>query len=201
MLELRARQKRNFLATLFFSQGIPMLLAGDELGRTQGGNNNAYCQDNEISWVDWDGRDQDLLEFVKYVSQLRRENPVFRHSQFLQGNGAESAQFAWLTPTGEEMTEADWQDDRALAMAVVLNGGAITELSSHGQHISSGPFLLLFNAHSESVLFTLPGKQFGNSWQIVLSTAEDSIATKKTLIGASKHVTVTARSLLVLRRV
>jgi glycogen operon protein len=175
---LRARQQRNFLATLFCSQGVPMLLAGDELGRTQNGNNNAYCQDNELSWVDWamaqanDG----LLDFTRMVSALRREHPVFRRRRFFRGKPAGDghlADIAWLTPSGCEMRDQDWETPYARAMTVFLNGDALTEPGPHGEPVRDDSFLIMLSADREPLEFTVPGKRFGTRWAVVLDTADD----------------------------
>jgi isoamylase len=177
--ELRARQARNFLVTLFCSQGVPMLLAGDELGRTQGGNNNAYCQDNEISWIDWAAADghPGLAEFTAALSALRRDHPVFRRRRFFSGQVAEPDGTAvrdiiWLTPAGSEMTDSDWRPGYARSLGVFLNGSAITEPGPRGEAITDCHFLLLFNAHSDSVAFTLPPADLAASWQVVVDTAQ-----------------------------
>jgi isoamylase len=172
---LRARQERNFLATLFCSQGVPMLLAGDELGRTQRGNNNAYCQDNEISWVDWEAASEHagLLEFTCALIALRRDHPVFRRRRFFSGRGDRPGHrdISWLTPAGTEMTVNDWRTGYAKSLAVLLNGDAITEPGSQGEVISDLSFLLLFNAGDDPVRFTLPGPEVAESWQVLVDTA------------------------------
>src|SRR6266699_2733433 len=158
--ELRARQKRNFLVTLFLSQGVPMLLAGDEMGRTQRGNNNAYCQDTQLSWLDWGlaATEQDLLQFTETLAGLRRDHPVFRRRRFFRGQvpGAEKGDIVWLTPAGEVMTDADWGASYAKSLAAFLNGDAISEPDPRGGKITDASFLLLFNAHSKPLTFTLP---------------------------------------------
>jgi glycogen operon protein len=176
--ELRARQQRNFLVTLFCSQGIPMLLAGDEIGRTQAGNNNAYCQDNELSWVDWEraASERELLEFTQSLSALRRSHPVFRRRRFFLGHQPDGTDdwpgdIVWLTPSGEEMTDEDWHDGYSRSMGVFLNGDAITEPDQRGDRVTDAKFLLLFNAHSEPITFTLPEARFGGEWEIVIDTA------------------------------
>jgi glycogen operon protein len=184
--QLRARQVRNFLVTLFCSQGVPMLTAGDEMGRTQQGNNNAYCQDNELSWVDWTGaaQQQDLLDFTRALSELRRRHPVFRRRRFFSGRpaamragAADLQDIIWLAPSGQAMTDADWQAGHARSLAVFLNGNAITEPAPHGERVLDSDFLLLFNAHSGPVTFTLPGGRFGDEWEIVIDTAATAGAT------------------------
>jgi isoamylase len=176
---LRARQVRNFLVTLFFSQGIPMLLAGDELGRTQQGNNNSYCQDNEISWVDWDAaaKHADLTEFVAGLSALRKAHPVFRRRRFFSGrpggSGDGQRDIVWLTPSGAEMTWSDWSSGYAKALAVSVNGDAITEPGPRGERITDADFVLLINAHSDAVTFSIPAGigSAGVSWRVIVDTA------------------------------
>jgi glycogen operon protein len=205
---LRERQVRNFLATLFFSQGIPMLLAGDELGRTQLGNNNAYCQDNEISWVDWDAaaKHADLMEFVAALSALRKAHPVFRRRRFFSGQARDSADgqrdIAWLSPSGAEMTGEDWNSGYARSMAVAVNGDAITEPGPHGERITDADFMLLINAHDETVTFTIPG-DFGppeGTWQVVVDTrAAIAVRSGPGQPVTGRTVEVGARSIMVLR--
>ncbi|HEY7263861.1 MAG TPA: glycogen debranching protein GlgX [Trebonia sp.] len=177
IVELRDRQQRNFLTTLFLSQGIPMLLAGDEIGRTQGGNNNAYCQDNEISWVDWSraAAERDLLAFTQKLARLRRQHPVFRRRRFFQGayrrpGGKIAGDIAWLTPAGDEMTEEDWQASYAKSVAVFLNGAAISEPDPRGDPVTDMKFLLLFNAGPEPITFTLPEAKLSGDWEVVIDT-------------------------------
>ncbi len=202
--ELRARQVRNFLVTLFCSQGIPMLLAGDELGRTQRGNNNGYCQDNELSWVDWEGAQQhaDLLEFTCALSELRRAHPVFRRRRFFSGRkgSAQDADGArqdivWLAPAGHEMTDRDWNASYARSLAVFLNGSAITEPGPRGESVQDQDFLLLVNAHSGPVTFTLPGRAFAASWDVVVDTS----GARKEPAACGARVAVGGRAMMVLR--
>jgi isoamylase len=202
ILELRARQQRNFLVTLFLSQGIPMLLAGDEIGRTQGGNNNAYCQDNEISWVDWSkaAAERDLLTFTQQLARLRRKHPVFRRRRFFQGireKGA--ADIAWLTPAGDPMTDADWRASYAKSVAVFLNGAAITEPDPRGDPVTDMKFLLLFNAGAEPITFTLPEARLGTEWEIVIDTMSPRITEDSEAIGPKSKVEVGGRAVVVLR--
>ncbi len=177
ILALRARQQRNFLATLFFSQGIPMLLAGDEFGRTQRGNNNAYCQDNEISWVDWKWEEwqHQLLAFVRLVIQLRREHPVLRRRHFFQGRkirGSPLKDLYWLRPDGKEMTEEDWRNPGLRGLGLRLAGEAIEEVDERGNRLSDETLFLLLNAHHEPLPFVLPAFQSNMRWELLLDTRE-----------------------------
>jgi isoamylase len=206
VLELRARQRRNFLATLFCSQGVPMLLAGDELGRTQDGNNNAYCQDSELSWVDWDlsGSQAALLDFTRDLATLRREHPVFRRRRFFRGRpdgGDGLADIAWLTPSGQEMTDRDWSTWYARAMMVFLNGDAITEPGPRGEPVRDDSFLILLSAHHEPLTFTLPAARFGRRWAVTL----DSAAGRVGEVGGAEHragghIVLASHSVMALRR-
>ena len=174
---LRARQARNLLATLLLSQGVPMLLAGDEIGRTQQGNNNAYCQDNPLSWVDWtlDESRTALLEFVRKMVQLRREHPVFRRRHFFPERSThEDASFdiAWLKPDGTEMTSEEWHHDFARCLGVYLSGTALGELDARGRPVSDDDFLVIFNAHHDTIDFNLP--DYGEAgWLALVDTERD----------------------------
>jgi len=197
---LRARQQRNFFVTLLLSQGIPMLLGGDEIGRTQHGNNNAWCQDNEISWFDWDHADRDLLEFVRRLIRLRREHPVFRRDTFLSGRetrGSGLPDVWWFRPDGRRMTQRDWQQENGRTLGVFLNGAEIPSRTAHGEEVRDDSFLLLFNAHAEPVAFTLPTRRFGARWRVELATGD---APADEYLAARAEVVVPGRSLLVLRR-
>jgi len=172
---LRARQIRNFLATLLLSQGVPMLLAGDELGRTQRGNNNAYCQDNEVSWVDWNlGPDERaVLEFVERVVRLRHRHPVFRRRHFFQGRpirGKDIKDIMWLSPDGNEMSDEEWAKSFARCLGVYLSGEALVERDQRGRVIVDDNFLLLFNAHHGEIRFTVPDDHMGCDWEVLLDT-------------------------------
>jgi isoamylase len=220
---LRDRQVRNFLVTLFFSQGIPMLLAGDELGRTQHGNNNSYCQDNDVSWVDWDAaaKHPDLIEFVATLSALRKAHPVFRRRRFFSGQAGDSGDgqrdIIWLSPAGHEMGPADWNSWDARALAVCVNGDAITEPGPRGERITDADFILLINANADPVTFAVPGT-FGSpgvAWQVLVDTgvgadanaAEGSAAdagrarlgTTAGLGGSVLNLEVASRAIVVLR--
>jgi isoamylase len=173
---MRARQQRNFLATLFLSQGVPMLLGGDELGRTQRGNNNAYCQDNDISWFDWDAVDEQLLDYTRRLIAFRREHPVFRRRRWFKGepHGAQGLHdIGWFKPDGAEMSEQDWTDWFAKSFMMFLNGDALRSRDERGGKVRDDSFLLIFNAHTDSVTFTLPDAAWGGTWVQALDTAAD----------------------------
>jgi glycogen operon protein len=223
VLDLRARQRRNMIATLLLSQGVPMLLHGDELGRTQQGNNNAYCQDNELSWVDWSllERHRELFEFTSAVVDLRHQHPVFRRRRFFAGRpirrGDELRDIAWFTPAGEEMTDRDWEAGFGRSIMVFLNGTAIPDLDARGERVVDDSFLLCFNAHEDDITMTVPNGEYGAEWAIVLDTvtgevyhrsvggvlvggvAGDQLATPRTVAG-NGSLLVGARSLMVLMR-
>ena len=209
---LRARQKRNFLVTLFLSQGVPMLLAGDEMGRSQGGNNNAYCQDNPVSWQDWDpedlaAADKDLLQFTEALASLRRDHPVFRRRRFFRGRpdkpGDATSDIVWLTPSGQEMTQKDWDAGYAQSLAVFLNGEAISEPDPRGGRIIDAKFLLLFNAHREVLTFTLPEASLASGWEVVIDTTTAKVSDEGagSVLMPKTEVEVSARAVVVLRSV
>ncbi len=199
VLALRKRQQRNFLATLLVSQGVPMLLAGDELGRTQHGNNNAYCQDSEVSWVHWGEVDKDLLEFARQLTQLRRDHPVFRRRRFFRGAPREDGMcdIAWFTPSGLQLSGEDWNAVQGNAVTVFLNGDAITEPDARGQPMVDDSFLLMFNGSPVEVSFELPAPPYHGPWDIVLSTA---ISRRGRSAVTGRPVRVGSRSLCLLRR-
>jgi glycogen operon protein len=175
IVALRARQKRNLLATLLLSQGVPMLLAGDEMGRSQRGNNNAYCQDNPISWVNWklSATDRELLDFVARLIHLRREHPVFRRRNFFQGRpirGSGIKDIHWIKYDGSDMSDEEWSQDFARSLGVYLSGEALGEVDRHGRSIRDDNFILLFNAHHERIDFVLPILCVGCAWQVELDT-------------------------------
>ncbi len=205
VLALRARRQRSMLATLLLSQGVPMLLHGDELGRTQRGNNNAYCQDNELSWVDWSAVDGELLAFVRRLTDLRAEHPVLRRRRFFTGAAEADGlpDVAWLRADGTPMGGKDWATP-SRAIAVYYNGDAITEPGPRGEEIADDSFLLLLNSGPDDVVFTLPDGAFGDSWVLVLDTADtaDDAADvdASTALPAGKPRPVTGHSVVVLRR-
>jgi isoamylase len=197
---LRERQMRNFLATLLLSQGVPMLLGGDEIGRTQGGNNNSWCQDNEISWFDWGNADWELREWVKRLVRLRQAHPVFHRRDFLHGRetGSGLPDVWWFRPDGRKMTRRDWDRGDALTLGVFLNGQEIPMKTHDGRPVGDDSFLLLFNAYHEPIPFTLPARRFGLRWIVEL----DSYAPNAEPLTYSPRaeLEVPGRSLVLLRR-
>jgi glycogen operon protein len=201
--QLRARQKQNFMATILLSQGVPMLLAGDEIGRTQGGNNNAYCQDNEISWVDWtpEHMDRDTFGFVRQLIALHKEHPVFRRRKFFQGRkikGAEIKDIVWLRPDGGEMTDEEWNQDFARCLGVALSGAAIDEVNERGQRVQDENFLLLMNAHFEEIPFALPAPPLGAGWIALIDTSCQISGDANRFFSGSASYPLQARSLALL---
>jgi isoamylase len=173
---LRMRQKRNFLATLLLSQGVPMLLAGDEIGHTQNGNNNAYCQDNEISWLNWNekSQDSDLLAFTRFVIALRKNHPIFHRRKFFQGRSIKGTQvkdIIWLLPDGREMSEEEWKQESARCLGLFLAGAGLDEVDEHNEAINDDSFLVLMNASHEPISFHLPALQQEGTWIAVLDTS------------------------------
>lgn len=176
IMALRQRQHRNFLVTLLLSQGIPMILAGDEFGRSQKGNNNAYCQDNEVSWFDWNDCQENaaMVQFTSALINLRKKHPVFRRRNYFQGRpvfGTDVSDIAWLKPDGSLMTANDWKSGYAKSITVFLNGDDIEGLDERGNQVRDDSFLVMFNAHSEILAFTIPESRFGNAWEIVFDTS------------------------------
>ena len=201
---LRARQKRNFLVTLFLSQGVPMLLGGDEIGRTQQGNNNAYCQDNEISWYDWrlDRQRRDLLAFIRYLIGLRRRHPVLRRRQFFYGRriqGSEVKDLTWFRPDGKEMTEEDWANPHTRGLGLRLSGDAIEEVDAQGERIVDDTFLVLLNAYHEPLDFALPAHRRGVRWETVLDTRVPEGRRRQRPLKGGETYTLEGRSLALLR--
>jgi len=207
VLELRARQKRNFLATLLLSQGVPMISGGDEIGRTQGGNNNSYCQDNELSWFDWERADADLLEFTRRLSAFRRAHRIFRRRRWFEGSaiqphqgGSAPVDIAWLTPDGVEMTEEHWQVGFAKSLGVFLNGEAIRTPDMFGQRVMDDSFYVILNAHCEPVPFVVPGEKWGRRWTTVIDTAARGLPDGTDVLHAGDRLEIRDRSLRVLKR-
>jgi len=198
ILALRRQQQRNFLATLMLSQGVTMLLGGDEAGHTQAGNNNAYCQDNEISWFDWQHVDSGLVEYTRRLIALRREHPVLRRRRWFQGLPIRgSVDLGWSKPDGTEMGDDDWDAGSAASVGVFLNGEAITDRDRRGQRVTDDSFLLLFNAHHEAIDWTLP-KQWGQWWELVMETTGSDRAGQ--VLASSETLQVPGRSMIVLLR-
>jgi glycogen operon protein len=200
VLALRARQRRNLLATLLLSQGVPMLLSGDEVGRSQGGNNNAYCQDNEISWFDWADTDDEVLAFTTRLVALRKDHPVFRRRRWFQGRPLRgTADILWLRPDGTEMTEADWTEHHETCVGMFLNGDAIAAPGPRGERVVDDSFLVLFNASAEPRKWTISGP-WGEQWVRVLDTACDR-GEPEDPEPVQGDLVVTDRSLVLLRQV
>ncbi len=206
VLALRRRQQRNLLATLFLSQGVPMLVAGDEMSRTQGGNNNAYCQDNEISWLDWAHADRDLVEFVKRLAQLRRDHWTFRRRGWFQGRpirrkgGTSLPDIAWLDPDGQEMTDEQWNSEQSRTVQVWLDGKQIAGTDRRGEPVIDDTFLVVFHADPEARAIRLPGPAYGAAWNRVLDT-EHGFATETERHAAGENIEVPGRSLWVFQQV
>jgi isoamylase len=202
---LRSRQQRNFLTTLFLSQGAPMMLGGDEMGRSQRGNNNAYCQDNEVSWFDWEHIDDELMAFVARLIQFRIDHPVFRRRRWFMGRplrGADVSDVGWFKPDGNQMTDQDWQSGFARSLGMFLNGRAIPTTDERGDPVVDDSFYILFNAHYDSMQFKLPTSAWGDRWIKVIDTNEPvpDLRERKEM-HAGEEIGVQAHSMMVLRRV
>jgi glycogen operon protein len=202
VLALRARQQRNMLATLLVSQGVPMISHGDEVGRTQGGNNNVYCQDNETSWIDWSNIDKDLLEFTAVLTRLRAEHPVFHRRRFFTGQTASNGlpDIAWLSAEGTPMDQQDWSHPVVQPLAVFLNGKAITEPGLRGEDIEDDSFLLLLNPGHEDAMMVVSDPAYGESWELVFDTGPGSAPHRKGRGGGTGlRRKVGARSIVLLK--
>ena len=200
VLALRAQRSRAMLCTLLLSFGVPMLLGGDEIGRTQGGNNNAYCQDNEISWVDWSAADSSLLAFARALVACRRAHPVFRRHRYL--TGVEAAELGWFTPAGTPMTQSDWDDREALALGVYLDGSDAPDIGPDGKALLDDDFLVLVNAWWEPLEFVVPDCRPGLAWRAEIDTFDPEAVAAAVAVPvrrAGDRVTVRPRSVLVLR--
>ncbi|MGH2916025.1 MAG: glycogen debranching protein, partial [Solirubrobacteraceae bacterium] len=203
--ELRLRRQRNFLTTLLISQGTPMLLGGDELNRTQGGNNNGWCQDSELSWYDWslDDDARRMLRFTRRLIALRREHPTFRRGSFLHGAAVGDSKLPdvrWFRLDGRRMTRADWQHGEAV-LGMFLNGDAIELPAPHGERVVDDTFVLLFNAHDKDREFKLPRAAMGRRWELELCTTDPEAEAGSASYEAQSRVNVVARSITILRRV
>lgn len=201
VIALRKRQQRNLLTTLFLSQGVPMLLAGDELSRTQRGNNNAYCQDNDISWINWKEADYELLEFTRQLIALRKNHPVFCRRRWFQGlpiKGIGLEDIAWFLPDGIEMNEEHWTHDFAKSLSVFLNGRGIHTPGPKGEQLIDDSFFLIFNAHHEVLKYKLPPAKYGRQWIELLNTAKGVVGEGK-VYEAGSSISVEGRSILLLQ--
>ncbi len=204
ILALRSKQQRNFLTTLLLSQGVPMILHGDELGRTQQGNNNSYAQDSGISWVHWDTADTALIDFVGALTKLRKDHPTFRRRRFFdgrpvkRGKGEPLADIVWLKPDGSEMDEQNWDTGFGRSIGVFLNGNGIQGRDVRGQRVSDRNFAIFFNAHDDAVDFTLPPAEFSDRWAVVVDTAGDKADSDP--LTAGDVIPVESKSIMVLRQ-
>ncbi|NEP16438.1 MAG: glycogen debranching protein GlgX [Leptolyngbya sp. SIO4C1] len=204
VLQLRAQQQRNMIATLLLSQGVPMLLAGDEMGRSQGGNNNAYCQDSEISWVNWNlsDTDQSLLDYTRQLIGFLHEHPIFRRRKWFQGraiHGSEISDISWLNVDGTRMTDEQWQEGFAKSLGVFLNGQEIATPSRHGERVIDDSFLIFFNAHYETLEFKLPKKLQKYDWALVLDTKTGEFHAEGQPFREERAIPVAARALVILQ--
>jgi isoamylase len=202
ILALRARQARNFLTTLFLSQGVPMLLGGDEMGRTQQGNNNAYCQDNEISWLDWKGCDKQLYAFTAALARLRKSHPVFRRRRWFSGrpiHGAGVKDIAWFTPDGAEMNEEAWNAGFAKSVGMFMSGHGIPNTDERGEPIVDSSFYLILNAHHDGLDFRLPPEPFARRWRRVVDSDSGTVSEEEgEALVAGATISVPGRSIIVL---
>lgn len=202
--QIRMRQKRNLLTTLFLSQGVPMLVAGDEFGRTQQGNNNAYCQDNEISWLNWINADQRLFKFTQSLISLRKRHPIFCRRRWFQGvpiKGIGLEDIAWFLPEGLEMEEHNWNEDFAKSLAIYLNGHDLRSTGPRGERMTDENFYLMFNAHDDFLDYQLPKERYGKEWIKVLDTSVDSVNEAASRHFTSESVRVEGRSIVLLKQV
>jgi len=198
----RDKQKRNLLTTLFLSQGVPMLVHGDEAGRTQNGNNNVYCQDNEIAWLDWENMDKELLEFTRHLIHFRKKHPVFRRRKWFQGQsikGNELKDINWFLPEGQEMKDEQWESDNARSLGVYLNGQGIKALGGKGEKIHDDSFYIRLNASPDTVHFKLPPEAYGIKWHKVIDTSENGAGKNHAEYGAGDDIEVKGRSILVMQ--
>ncbi|WP_018024680.1 glycogen debranching protein GlgX [Corynebacterium ulceribovis] len=202
---LRRRQRRNFLTTMMMSLGTPMICHGDEMGRTQRGNNNVYCQDNELAWIDWQQvkTNSELVDFTTFLIEMRKKHAVFRRRRFLKGGplgeDAEGRDVAWLTYAGRVMTPEDWDFDFGKSLMMYLNGHAITEPDERGQRIVDDSFLVCFNAHYEDIMFQVPGSDYSDRWKVLVNTYElTGRPTREQFVEAEGEIRVPSRSIVIL---
>jgi glycogen operon protein len=202
ILALRAQQKRNLIATLMLSQGVPMIRGGDELSQSQGGNNNAYCQDNELNWLNWelDLEQQEFLEFVRRMTELWRTQPVFQRRRFFHGRGIRGSaikDISWIDSTGQEMSDDAWSAGFIRSLGIRLAGDLIGDLDERGQPVTGDSFLLLLNAHHEPITFQLPATKVEHRWERVVDTTNPSAAAS--MVSSNEPYQLAARSLSVFR--
>lgn len=198
--QLREKQKRNLLTTLFLSQGVPMLVSGDELSRTQQGNNNAYCQDNEISWINWEKADKDLLSFTQKLIKLRKKHPAFCRRRWFRGEPVKQGDIediAWFLPEGDMLNDEHWNNDFAKSLAIFMNGKALRSRDNKGALMIDDNFYIIFNAHYESLDYKLPSEQYAKNWRVLLDTAKDSIEETEQF-NPGDTINVSARSIVLL---
>lgn len=202
---LRNKQKRNFLTTLFLCQGVPMIVAGDELGKTQKGNNNAYCQDNEISWIDWQHADHELLTFTQHLIRFYKAHPAFSRKRWFKGRVMEDSglkDIDWFLPSGKSMTQENWNHDFAKSLAVYLNGRGLRTTDAKGERIIDDDFYIIFNAHFEALQYKLPPRKYGTKWLKVIDTAANMVSDEGVPLkrGARHTIEVEGRSMIVLKQ-
>jgi isoamylase len=201
--ELRARQRRNFVATLLLSQGVPMLLGGDEICRSQQGNNNGWCQDNALSWYDWNLSEDawQLLDWTKRLIALRRAEPVFRREHFLEGDREDGRPDVWwFRRDGRRMTRRDWENSELGWLGVFLSGDHTDMVDMHGQPVNGDSFLVVLNVSPEDVMFRLPAARLGARWTVELTSADPGLPAGERMLRAREELYVTSRSITVLRR-
>ena len=202
ILALRNQQKRNFLTTLFLSQGVPMLVAGDEMGRTQQGNNNAYCQDNEISWINWEIADKELLKYTQKLIHFYKEHPSFTRKKWFKGvpiKGLGQEDIAWFLPDGLQMTEENWKLDFAKSLGVYLNGQAIRSTGPKGESIMDDSFYIIFNAAHHGLEYKLPAARFGSTWIKIIDTSLNQLDESTEIYQAGEMIYVRDRSIILLK--
>lgn len=202
-IKLRNQQKRNLLATLFLSQGVPMMVAGDEFGRTQSGNNNAYCQDNEISWLNWETADKSLQEFTQKLISLRKNHPVLSRRRWFEGRAVKASglnDIAWFLPEGREMSEDNWSHDFAKSLGVYLNGNEIRSVDRKGDKVIDDSFYIIFNAYEGPLDYILPPEKYGRCWIKILDTKENCVSEDGTCLKASEIMNVAGRTVVVLKQ-
>ncbi|MEO6287624.1 MAG: glycogen debranching protein GlgX [Dyadobacter sp.] len=201
IIALRNRQKRNLLTTMFLSQGVPMLVAGDEIGRTQNGNNNAYCQDNEISWLDWGSADQQLLEFTKSLIRFCEDHPTFRRRRWFQDlpvTGSDAKDIMWFRPDGHQISDQQWEGGSARSFGVFLNGQGIRCVDKNGNKVTDEHFYIIFHTGDKPLDFVLPGDECGSNWHIVINTAENFIGDNEYIIASGDKLNVLAHCVVAL---